>query len=366
MDTKQMYLDNKHPNRPGTKLSKVTGVVVHWTANESKGSNAVANRNYFNRKYRVINSEVYETYNDANNKPVSFRKASAHLNVDDTTLIENLPWKKGQAEMGYHVGATSYMTGILKKLNTTYPNNCTIGLEICVNSDGDFKKAYANGVQVTAMMLKEHGLTINDLYRHYDITGKLCPGFFTDNGYAKKYLNTTKDVAWKQFQDDVAAALNGKPAANPTPAQDTLYKVYQAGKLYKYQFAQDTGAVNCAKQLFRDSGGKDDTIYAINPNGNPLYTPSKHPEDFPEFQKQEEPKVVEPPKVIEPPVVTPPPTEVYRVFKKNVQQAAFVSPENAMKYANDMYVAAKDETIEVRNPKGNTYYTPSKHPENFK
>lgn len=281
METKRLYLDVKHPNRPGDTLDKVTGHVVHWTANEGKGSDAVANRNYFNRKWRVIASKIYEIFNDAKGKPVSFRKASAHLNVDDSTMTENLPWKKGEAEMGYHVGADEYMSGILKKLTSTYPNNCTIGLEICVNSDGDFKKAYANAVKVSAMVLKEHGLTVEKMYRHYDITGKLCPGFFTDNGYAKKYLGTTKDIAWQEYKDAVAkelAALNAP--STPVvkgPLTTETWRVFQKD-VQKAGFTSDALAIEWADELYRTT--KDASINVKNPKLAVYYTPAKHPEKF--------------------------------------------------------------------------------------
>jgi len=90
-------------NRPRKKIAKVKGVVVHWTANLSKGADAQANRNYFN---------------------TTTRAASAHLNVDDKELIACLPWKKGEAEVGYHVGAKAYKSGIVSKLGT--PNYSTI------------------------------------------------------------------------------------------------------------------------------------------------------------------------------------------------------------------------------------------------
>lgn len=192
MDYKVQYITNT-VNRPRTKISKVKGVVVHWTANLNKGADAQANRNYFQNTTRA---------------------ASAHLNVDDKELIACLPWKKGEAEVGYHVGAKVYKPGIVNKLGK--PNYSTIGLEICVNSDGDFKKAYANGVAVIAMMLKEHDLGIENLYRHYDITGKSCPGFFVDNGYAKQFLGTTADKAYAEFKADVAKALG----VNTSPVKE--------------------------------------------------------------------------------------------------------------------------------------------------
>jgi peptidoglycan hydrolase-like protein with peptidoglycan-binding domain len=181
-------------NRPGKKIN-VRGVVVHWTANEGKGADAKANRNYFNSTDRY---------------------ASAHVCVDDTNFVECLPWRKGEAEEAWHVGATSYKQACLSALNTTYPNDCTIGLEICVNSDGDFKKAYANGVAGIAMMLKEHGLGIDKLFRHFDVTGKNCPAFFVDETYAQKYFGMSASAAYSKFRSDVSKALGGSASAPTT------------------------------------------------------------------------------------------------------------------------------------------------------
>lgn len=245
-------------NRPGTKIN-VKGVVVHWTANEGKGADALANRNYFNSTDRF---------------------ASAHLNVDDKALVECLPWRKGVAEMGYHVGATSYKATTLKELATTYPNNCTIGLEICVNSDGDFKKAYANGVKVIAMMLKEHGLGVNRLYRHFDVTGKICPAFFVEDAWAKKYLNTTAEKAYAQFKKDVQDALTPPapaPKPTPTPTAKQMYRVRktwadvasQIGAFGDLENAKDLANKNTGYSVFDEAGKVVYTAPASKPTPTP-------------------------------------------------------------------------------------------------
>jgi N-acetylmuramoyl-L-alanine amidase CwlA len=351
METKEMYLDQGHLNRPKNKLSKVTGVVVHWTANEARGADTEANRDYFNRKWRTIDGVPYELAN-LKGKPVKYRKASAHLIVDDTKLVECLPWKKGEAEEGYHVGAASYNSTTLKKLSTQSPNMCTIGLEICVNADGDFKKAYANAIQVTVMMIKEHDLGIDDLYRHYDVTGKHCPGFFVDDSYAKKYLGMTASAGWTKFISEVKAALS--PSVTPVPKPTAYCKVYQNGKIYKYEFNTTDGAVGCAKDLFKQSGGKDNSIYATDAKGNTIYTPSKHPEDFPEFAPKPVP-------VIPKPTPALPTKTFYRLFMDGAQQGAFSDKDNAVQAADDLYIAKRNLSIHVKNPNGDIYYTPAKH-----
>jgi N-acetylmuramoyl-L-alanine amidase CwlA len=63
------------------------------------------------------------------------------LIVDDHSIIFCVP----ELEMAYHVGAKTYQTRAVQLLSK-YPNDCTIGIEMCVNADGDFKATYKNTV----------------------------------------------------------------------------------------------------------------------------------------------------------------------------------------------------------------------------
>ncbi|WP_425622476.1 N-acetylmuramoyl-L-alanine amidase [Brevibacillus borstelensis] len=193
MQITDMLLTNKNA-RPGTKIIP-RGLVIHWTANEGKGANAVANRNYFN-------------------KPTT--EASAHYIVDDRQIVRCLP----ENEMGYHVGAKSYKPDAIKQLSS-YPNNCTIGIEMCVNADGSFAKTYQQTIQLAADILKRYGWGVDRLWRHYDITGKNCPAFFVSDDKAKQYTGQTAAQAWSKFKVDVETAL--KP--NPQTAQKSVDKV---------------------------------------------------------------------------------------------------------------------------------------------
>lgn len=151
------FLTNRR-NRPALRdpefyrIKKLKGVVMHWTANEGTGANAINNRQYF------------ET---------TTRHASAHYIVDDSTILQCLP----DHEVGYHVGGRYYQPmgkAIMEGTDLT-PNYYLIGIEMCVNKDGDWQKTYQNSVQLAQHLLDKYQLTIKDLYRHYDITGKDCP-----------------------------------------------------------------------------------------------------------------------------------------------------------------------------------------------
>ncbi|MBL7783812.1 MAG: SH3 domain-containing protein [Saprospiraceae bacterium] len=169
-------LTNKR-NRPFLRdekeysIRKLKGVIAHWTANTGKGANAKANRNYFN------NTDRY---------------ASAHYIVDDKTIVQCLY----DNEVGYHVGANLYKAdGNRIKEGSLTPNYFVIGFEMCVNKDGDWNKTYKNSVDLAAFLLRKYDFTVNDLYRHHDITGKDCPKMMLD------------EKAWQAFKTDIEKAM---------------------------------------------------------------------------------------------------------------------------------------------------------------
>lgn len=151
--------------RPGKKLESIKGVVVHWTGNA--GSDAVDNVKYFHHLSKQTDED------DA-------RYASAHYFVGlSGDVIQTLP----DDEVAYHVGARKYNGTILEKFDTTYPNNCLIGVEMC-HSDwsGRFNvSTLESSVKLVASLLHKYDLTTDEVVRHYDVTGKDCPKYFVAN-----------------------------------------------------------------------------------------------------------------------------------------------------------------------------------------
>jgi N-acetylmuramoyl-L-alanine amidase len=86
-------------------------------------------------------------------------------------------------EMAYHAGAKKYTTEALGRLGH-YPNNRTIGIELYhPTGDGYFRPGTVPvTVELCALPCVQSGLDpLGDIWRHYDITGKLCPKWFVDD-----------------------------------------------------------------------------------------------------------------------------------------------------------------------------------------
>lgn len=156
-------------------INDVRAIVAHWTANTDAGADAQANRNYFNN-------------GSPGPKGVS-RAASAHYVVDDHSIIQCLP----DHEVGFHVGAKTYLPAGVDLIRGTSltPNHFTVGFEMCVNKDGDWVKTYDNSARLAAWLLLKHGLGVDQLLRHHDITGKDCPKMMLERW------------AWEKFRADV-------------------------------------------------------------------------------------------------------------------------------------------------------------------
>ena len=152
-------IQTKGTVRPGTKRAK-KWIVIHETGNASKGADAKGH------------SEYLKTLAAANNTYTSWQ-----YTVDDDCAYHHIP----DDEVAWHASDGSVEGG---------GNMAGIGIEICVNSDGDFAKARDNAAWLTAKLLKEHGLTISAVKQHYDFARdkKNCPQTIRNQGLWNSFL----------------------------------------------------------------------------------------------------------------------------------------------------------------------------------
>ncbi|MFF2157009.1 N-acetylmuramoyl-L-alanine amidase family protein [Paenibacillus chitinolyticus] len=165
---------------PWTRIKekiKPMGGIIHWTGNIGKGANARANRNFFNNR--------------------SGSYGSAHLIGDSEEIVAALPYLPGEAEMAYHVGANTYYT----RQFGAYPNRTTLGYEMCVHADGNFRESYKRAVWAMAHLCRLYGWNPRiDIRRHWDITHKDCPLPFMDLLFDDRHCAgkgwTSGEIAW--------------------------------------------------------------------------------------------------------------------------------------------------------------------------
>jgi N-acetylmuramoyl-L-alanine amidase len=164
MNITEQFLSKNKYSRPCDLLKAVKGIVIHWVANP--GSTAQGNRNYF----EGLKDQV---------PPNDKRFASAHYIIGlRGEIIRCVPDK----EVCYHVGSDRYTNEALHRLSS-YPNNCTIGIELChPGADGKFtNETLASCRELVSSLLATYGLTKDNIWRHYDITEKVCPKYFVEH-----------------------------------------------------------------------------------------------------------------------------------------------------------------------------------------
>ncbi len=135
------------------RTSVIKYIVIHDTGNESKGADALAHFNYFN---------------------TGDRQASADFFVDDKQIIRVNDYNTYYT---WHCGDGKGKYGIT--------NQNSIGIEICVNSDGDYTKAFNNAAELTKQLMKELNIPADRVVRHYDASRKSCPASMKDNNWER-------------------------------------------------------------------------------------------------------------------------------------------------------------------------------------
>lgn len=157
------------------RTEKPKHIVVHCTGNPRKGANAGAHFNYWNSGYVG---------------------QSADFVVDDKEALQINDYTK---YFTWHCGDGKGKNGIT--------NGNSIGVEICINEDGDFSKAVSNAVALIRKLKSTTG--IESVVRHYDASGKICPAEFYDGGtwegwkeFLKRVnsaeeLTTPNDIVWE-------------------------------------------------------------------------------------------------------------------------------------------------------------------------
>lgn len=158
---------------------EIRGIVIHYTAAADGTAKAIAN-----------------------GFATSSREASAHYTVDSTKRVIQSVLDE---DVAWHCGADKYSR------NCTLRNSDTIGIEMCCRklskktlnaSDNDWyvdDETLANTVLLVAHLMKRYDIPIENVVRHYDVTGKECPAMMVGPELQKHYKRSGNDV-WKSFK----------------------------------------------------------------------------------------------------------------------------------------------------------------------
>lgn len=193
-------------------------IVIHYTSND--GDTDTNNGKYF-RDYVV--------------------KASAHYFVDSDSITQSVK----DNVVAYSVGGNKYascaQTGGGKYYNQCYNSN-SISIELCDDVKNGVvyptDKTIENALELTRHLMKKYNVPKSRVIRHFDVTGKLCPAYWSGTD-AKNKLWLTE--FWNKL-DDGATVTQSKSYLVKITAS-TLNVRAGAGTSYKVNTTVKKGQI---------------------------------------------------------------------------------------------------------------------------
>lgn len=186
---KQAHAGNYAAGRSGP----VEYIVIHYTSNQ--GDTAKNNADYFARE-KV--------------------GASAHYFCDENEIWQSVK----DTDTAWHCGAKTYRHPECRNANS-------IGVEICMNDKkGNVRQgSIATAAELVRYLMQRYGVPVDRVIRHYDVTGKYCPGPMVDDpalwtAFQQSLTQTEDDSVRYKYYDDM-----------PDWAKPTVSKLVKKGYL---------------------------------------------------------------------------------------------------------------------------------------
>lgn len=187
--------------RPG-RADAVRYIVLHYTGN--RGDTAKNNADYFAR---------------------AVTKTSAHYFVDEKEVWQSVK----DTDTAYHCGRSDG-----KYRHPKCRNANSIGVEMCDSVGGVKNAVRANTVTLVKALMKKYSVPVENVVRHYDVTGKSCPAPWVED-----------EGAWADFKALLTKEEDDMERYHwfedmPDWARPSAEKAYRKGILR----ADGSGAVN--------------------------------------------------------------------------------------------------------------------------
>ena len=163
--------------------SQIRYLVYHYTGND--GDRAANNAAYFRR---------------------NIVKASAHYFVDDTTVYLSVP----ELKIAWSVGGSKYANADKTGGGTMYgviSNTNSLSIEMCDTIRNGVYQAseatLANAAALGRALMEKYDIPIENVYRHFDVTGKHCPSYLVN---AQKWAEFKKRLEVKIMDNTPSGA----------------------------------------------------------------------------------------------------------------------------------------------------------------
>ena len=218
---KPVRVELAHRANYGVRRGKIEWIVMHYTAND--GDSGMSNARYFQKALNPV--------------------ASAHYFVDDREIVQSVP----DEYVAYHCGAYKYRHPFCRNYNS-------IGVEMCDSVGAVPAATRERTAAFVRELMDKYGVPVENVLRHYDVTGKSCP----------RQMAGKNNAEWEAFKASVKALLNEQPAPAPTTKEETINM-----ELRMLRRGMEGNDVRAAMLLMKDKGYYPDEIWS----GDKLFGP---------------------------------------------------------------------------------------------
>ena len=210
-------------------VSKIKYIVWHYTANY--GDTDEANGQYFKRKNL---------------------KSSAHYFVDDDSITISVP----DTYVAWSVGGSrysNYKTTGGASLYKVCTNTNSLSIELCDTlKNGRYdvsEKTLANAIELTKDLMKKYNIPINNVIRHFDVTGKICPAYYVDN------------TEWNKLRARISSDVS---ISTTVTTKSTIYRIRKT-------WADASSQIGAYSSLERAKAACRAGYFVFDENGNSVY-----------------------------------------------------------------------------------------------
>lgn len=206
----------KHPALPNSLDEEVNN-------NKARISDLDAFYNHFKPFYgwdaNATNAQkqaAYKEYkdnlgNDENILWIVVHESGMPFAGNDAELLAKIQRQQADGERGYRQASWNYQIDhekIYQSFDDTvycwhaggdygkylpFGNRNSIGIEMCINEDGNYDGAMAHDAKLVAYLMNKYNLKMENVVRHHDTSGKICPNYMIETNRYGEFLEMVRN-----------------------------------------------------------------------------------------------------------------------------------------------------------------------------
>lgn len=182
-----------------------TGLVSHW----SSTYHPAISTDPTSENLQAVYEHFYEGYtipNDENILWIVVHESGMPKVGDNAKLLAEIQYDRAHGNRAKTEASWHYQvdeTGIYQTFDDTvyawhaggdcgkwlpYRNQNSIGIEMCINQDGNYDGSMAHDAKLVAQLMHKYNLTMDNVVRHHDTSGKECPSYMIRTNRYEEFL----------------------------------------------------------------------------------------------------------------------------------------------------------------------------------